>query len=198
MAYCTQCGLEGRPVIASGTDEDREPACSGHSRKGSVTMTATVVQEFCACGREKGHRGRHKGMTPDVRDIAREDESLAEIYKSPKKHRVELSAAPGEVPVLPTSVLRVPVGQGEIVLTVKGDLLTILQNKDDQHFLNALLNVIRCRGQMMHPFSDSIKSKATGNMVPVQMDEGFIDDMLSMADPEEKARMLAVAWEKGK
>ena len=91
--YCTQCGLKGRPVAATGTDQDGEPACIGHAVKGTVTITATAVREFCACGREKGHRGRHKG-----------------------------------------------------------------------------------------------------NMVPVQMDEGFLDDMIGMAEPEEKAIMLDVAW----
>ena len=45
---------------------------------------------------------------------------------------------------------------------------------------------------MMHPFSDKFKLK--GNMVPVQMDEGFLDDMIGMAEPEEKAIMLDVAW----
>ena len=88
--YCTQCGLEGRPVAATGTDQDGEPACIGHAVKGTVTITATAVREFCACGREKGHRGRHKGVSyvaPGVRKELSAPKEATVVHSEPDEIR---------------------------------------------------------------------------------------------------------------
>lgn len=188
-------------MLATGEDADGEPACTGHATKGTVTVTATM--EMCACGRERGHKGRHRGSEFQPRQQLPELPEQTEAKQiAVRRHRkpLVLDTTPAEKVIvrLPESVMRVALAHGEMVITVSGDLLTIMQNKEDHHFITALLNTIRCRGKMMHPFTDKTKDKITGKMIPIQMDEGFVDDMLSMAEPDEKARMLAVAWEKGK
>ena len=194
--YCTQCGLQGRPIVAVGHDADGEPACVGHAVKGSdvARQPGTCTHgEFCT--KPAGHRGRC--------NKARRGEQEAEIKPAP------VSAAPkvykpkptkpksqAQIAAEPVNVMTIPLTGGHLTLAYGGDMLKLFQSREDVAFLQALMRTIECRGKMMHPFANREKDTKTGKMVSVQVDEGFLDDMLSMSEPDEKATMLEMLWNK--
>lgn len=85
---------------------------------------------------------------------------------------------------------------GKLAVMWQGDMFKMMDNPNDAHLMTVLLKVLRCRGRMMYPFDN--KHTVNGETLTVQMDSGFIDDMLSMFDsPEDRGRMLAYMWERG-
>lgn len=193
MSYCVQCGVEGKPVQAVGWDEDKEHACLGHA----VAAYDTVEQcpRSVKCTKPSGHRGMCNNGTTIQRSHKKK--------VIPLKRETTLDAAeveqsfPNADAFVGDSGIRVSLGCGELMLMYKGDLFALLQSKDDLHFVQSLVRVIQCRGKMMHPFSSQVKDKMMGKMLTVQMDEGFVDDMLDCMDSDEKARVLSIAWSKG-
>jgi hypothetical protein len=161
-----------------------------------------AAAEICGCGRPLPHKGRCS--------VRREAQEKPQAPPRPKKKTVPLTRSttikeedittkfPQADAFIGDSALRIPLESGELMLMFRGDTFELLQNKTDLHFLMSLVHTIQCRGKMMYPFSEKIKDPIVkGKLLNVQLEEGFVDDMISMMEPEDKARVLSIAWSKG-
>jgi hypothetical protein len=178
-----------KPQVKTPVHEPREPE--------DKMSLPSAPPELCRCGKPYKHRGRCPSEgTKDVTPIRKKITPLMRT-KALSQDDVE-QQFPNADAFIADSALRVPLGNGELMLMYRGDLFELLQSKDDLHFLLALIHTIQCRGKMMYPFSETIKDPTRmGKFLNVQLEEGFIEDMLRCMEPEDKAKVLSVFWSKG-
>lgn len=172
---------------------------------------ARVDSPKCYCGRPLGHRGRHIGSKNQLNKASsgesqavnggRPEAALLRVEpkaklkpRSPITQAAVEEAFPTAEGIVGDSIIRVQLRGGEVALIYQGDTLSLLADAEDLKFVQGLVRLMQNRGNG-HPFINP-KAQRTGKFFDIKMDEGFVDDMISMLQPEEKARLLNYLYTK--